>query len=255
MIQNEGVSIESNYEFAADAVHVWMASLDLSEPELNSLCQTLSAEELARGDRFHFDQDKRRFQAAHGILRTLLSSYMRTSPQEIGFTLGVNGKPAVQAKQSMLPVLFNLSHSADSAVFAFSLDRQVGVDLERLRVVPEFKGIMEMQYSRPEILEVLNASPDLQNRGFLRIWTRKEAFLKAAGTGLLVPLKEFDTSEPPRVKGSIPEIQPHSIWEFADLELGTDWLGAIAVEGVLGPIKYHTVTRQWLASRMDSDGY
>jgi 4'-phosphopantetheinyl transferase len=184
-------------ELADGEIHVWRASLSTDETTLRSLELTLAAQEKARAARFIFERDRDRFVAARGILRDLLGRYLLCEPRNIEFSYGPRGKPAISADESRHPLRFNLSHSHGLALIGISREREIGIDLERMR--PEFAGeeIAKRYFSVKEIAELSRLPEELRTEGFFLCWTRKEAYIKAKGDGLHIPLDSFDVSLTP----------------------------------------------------------
>lgn len=193
--------------------HVWRASLDLSAPRLAVLYATLSSDERARAARFHFDRDRNHFIAARGLLRELLGSYVNRAPASLCFAYGQRGKPSLAAPESAasLPIRatqsetppqagelrFNLSHSHGLTLFAFARGTELGVDVEHIRLDFATNEIAERFFSPPE-RAALRALPAAQRaEGFFNCWTRKEAYIKATGDGLSIPLDSFDVTLAP----------------------------------------------------------
>lgn len=168
----------------AGEVHVWGASLELPDAELTRLEPLLSAEERARADRFRRPADRRRFLAAHGMLRTLLGAYLDLDPGAVVLGEGVNGKPFLHSPAGKPSIRFNLTHTASVAAVAFSAEREVGIDLESSERSYRDNAIAE-RYFPPSEAARLRALPEPE-RGlaFLRSWVCKEAFAKARGSGL-----------------------------------------------------------------------
>src|SRR5688572_13058173 len=171
---------------AQKEVHVWRASLDVPAEAPDALRAHLSPDERERAAAFYFEQARNHYAASRGILRALLSRYLQQPANTFAFTYTSYGKP-------LLPIdlKFNVSHSYGLALFAFVLGPEVGVDLERIR--PEFAGqeIAERFFSADEARTLKEVPTDERARAFFRCWTRKEAFIKAHGTGLSFPLREF----------------------------------------------------------------
>ncbi len=184
-------------ELACGEIHVWRASLSSDEPTLRSLESTLACEERVRAARFILERDRDRYIAARGILRDVLSKYLRCPPQSIQFDYGPYGKPALARAASRPTICFNLSHSHGLAVVVIGLEREVGIDVELIR--PEFAGedIARRYFSAKEIAELRGLPAELRTEGFFLCWTRKEAYLKAKGDGLQIPLDSFDVSLSP----------------------------------------------------------
>jgi 4'-phosphopantetheinyl transferase len=178
----------------ANTVHVWCAALGVDGETLKACAAVLSASERSRAERFVLERDKISFIAAHGILRTLLARYLGCAAEAIQFTNGVHGKPAVSYPTLPYVLSFNLSHAHGLAAVAIVRDRQIGVDVEKIR--PEFAGdeIAKRYFSAEEVAELGRLPAELRAEMFFRCWTRKEAYVKALGEGLRFPLDKFSVS-------------------------------------------------------------
>lgn len=151
--------------------------------------------ERARSARLARPSDRNRFVAAHGALRRFLACCLEISPAAVIYEHGVSGKPRLARG---LPSLeFNLSHSGDLAIVAVARDRQVGVDVERLRELPDAMNIAQTHFT-PDERDALGSLPPAERRdAFFRCWTRKEAVIKAVGHGLALALDSFDVDLAP----------------------------------------------------------
>jgi 4'-phosphopantetheinyl transferase len=189
-------------EFPERDVKIWQAHLDAASiSEVEDLRCLLEVKECERAERFRFEQDRARFIVAHGLLRHLLSGVLECSA--VSFKYGLNGKPALVQDHELQ---FNLSHSADWAVFALAWRCRVGIDLESAeslaRNPADLPALAERIFSSAELtrwraLSAQEASP----AAFLRAWTRKEACLKAAGLRLddMASIEtSFDETNAPR---------------------------------------------------------
>lgn len=173
-----GLRLEEN------EVHVWRATLDERPDDVvAALRALLSTDELERARKFYFERDRRRFVVCRGILRTLLGSYLDQSPEKIAFGYGPNDKPAV-ATGATRPLYFNLAHSDDLALYAFTRAGEIGIDVERIRDMPDWQSIAEVSFSPAELARLRRCAETRRREEFFRSWTRQEAILKAAGTGL-----------------------------------------------------------------------
>lgn len=190
----EWLSPRATPELEDNKIHVWRASLSWDQATLRGFESTLADDETARAQRFIFESDRSYFIAAHGFLRNLLGSYLRCPPKAIDFTYGPHGKPLVASRGPQPHVCFNLSHSHGVALVAIARKRQVGIDIELVR--PEFAGeeIAKRYFSPKEIAELSRLPVELRANGFFLCWTRKEAYVKARGDGLHVPLDTFSVS-------------------------------------------------------------
>jgi len=192
----------------------------------------LSADEIARADRFVTGTLRSHFAVGRGLTRVILASYTGVAPAEIAFAYGPQGKPSLAHPESRLR--FNISHSHGVALFAVTIDRDVGVDVERVRPDISFEAIAEDFFS-PEERDVLRAVPGPDKaRAFFDCWTRKEAFIKARGDGLSLPLDQFVVSLELDVTQALLATRwdrsEAERWAVAPLETGPGYRGAIAVE-------------------------
>jgi 4'-phosphopantetheinyl transferase len=176
----------------AGEVHVLCASLELSEPRLRGLARTLSPEELDRAARFHARHDKDRFVARRGLLRELLGQQAQAAPGCLVFSSGPFGKPALTTPAGDRPLHFSVAHSDTMAVFAMSCEGELGVDIERVRELPDLPALISTICSDREQEEWPRVPEDQRLQAFFNIWTRKEAFLKGIGLGLSKPPREIE---------------------------------------------------------------
>jgi 4'-phosphopantetheinyl transferase len=222
-------------------VHVWQAALDQNESQIANYHRTLAADERARAERFHFSADRRRFVVARGALRAILGLYLKRAPECLSFRYSSYGKPELALEEGADQIYFNLSHSNGMALYAVSCGRQVGVDLECLRSNLEVEQIAERFFSRREV-SALHALPAAVRRyAFFLCWTRKEAYIKARGEGLSLPLSQFDVSLTPGDPAALLCTRPDSDealhWSLQDLTPEpSGYAAALAVEGSGGSL-------------------
>jgi 4'-phosphopantetheinyl transferase len=177
---------------AAQDVQLWLFSLDspvLGQARLEAM---LDEHERSRAARFVFDRDRRRFVAAHGMLRALLACHCGASPSELRFGTMDGGKPFLTGPPQASRVHFSLSHSQDFALVGITRLAPLGVDLELVRDVPEWKDIARTNFAPSEVNACLALPPSVQRDAFFATWARKEAFVKAGGEGLAMPLDDFE---------------------------------------------------------------
>jgi 4'-phosphopantetheinyl transferase len=172
-------------------IAIWRVMLDEQSPEsVQQLGALLSADELERARRFHFQRDRRRYEVGRGALRMLIGQYLGQAPQEIAFNYGPNGKPSVDTRvvapegEGSAALNFNVAHSEGRALFAFSRGCDVGVDVEFMRDVPEWERLADSWFSPRDVARLAGTRPELRRAEFFRLWTRTEALLKATGAGL-----------------------------------------------------------------------
>ncbi len=219
-----------------DEVHVWRASLDMAPASIRRALTVLSADERRRADRFRFSVHGDRFVAARAVLRGLLGHYLELPPSGVPLCAGPTGRPVLPSDFRDGGVEFNLTHSGDRTLIAVARDRAVGVDLERLRRGVAHERLADRFFTPSEAEALRDVPPAVRPIAFFACWTRKEAFLKATGTGLQhgLPhaLREFAVTvspfEPPEIR-QFPGGTRR--WSLTDLDVGAGYAAALAVEG------------------------
>jgi 4'-phosphopantetheinyl transferase len=216
------------------AIHIWRASLDLPSRDVRRLEEKLSVDERIKAERFRFDWDKNRYIVSFGILKQILSLYIGVDPASVRISYGTRGKPRLKDAYGEDNIHFNLSHSEGLAIYIFARDHEVGVDIERIRDIPEMDNIVDDFFSPREKISFKALSRSKKRKAFFRLWTRKEAYIKAIGEGMYLPLDSFDISliprelaSPLRLEGG-PKIA--SRWLIQDLEPTPGFAGAFAIE-------------------------
>ena len=234
----------SSLTLSADEVHVWHPDLD--QHAAADLRLLLSDDEIARADRFHFAKDRDHYIVARGLLRNLLASYLSIQATELRFVYAEKGKPSLDASQSGT-INFNLAHSKTRAIYAFSLGRQIGVDLEYIREDLEGDRIAERFFSARDISELKTVPAELRKQAFFNCWTRKEAYIKARGEGLSMPLDEFDVSLLPGAEAAL--LRNHKApeevrrWTMQSIKVPVGYVAALVVEGNDWALKSFAVER------------
>ena len=175
-----------------DRVHLWRANLDLSSTVVEQLASFLSKDEVARANKFRFPRHKRRFTVARGILRHLLGNYLQISPVAVNFNYGDRGKPSLAIPFSNSSLQFNISHSHEYALYGFTYDYPLGVDLEYLRSMEDVAKIAQRFFSAQESQSIASLNGTEQHKAFFQLWTAKEAYLKATGIGLTGSLADVN---------------------------------------------------------------
>ncbi len=215
---------------APGAVHVWTADLDRDSPDAATLAGILDPEESARARRFYFEHDRRHFAAARGILRLLLGRYLEVPPGGVCFDYGPRGKPFVSAPATA--VRFNLSHSHGRAMFVFARAREVGIDLEAgARLKDDWPGLARRVFSAREQAELAALPAAGRRAAFLDGWTRKEAYLKATGLGIVDGLQTIEVTLGPARPCALLAGPAGTSWSLHDLRTDPEFAAAIAVEG------------------------
>jgi len=211
-------------------VDVWRISLDLPPASVKSLESNLSADEAQRAERFRFPAGRERYIIAHGCLREILSRYLCCEPSQLDFSTNDYGRPILNSHK----LEFNLSHSGNFALIAIAQERKVGVDVERVRPELELESIARRFFSPNENSELMTLPPEQRELAFFNGWTRKEAYIKAQGLGLSLPLDSFDVSltpnEPAILRATRPDARVAFHWTLLSLDVDPNYAGAVAVE-------------------------
>jgi len=166
----------------AGEIHVWKASLDAtsSTDDLGSL----SPDEVERAARYRFARDRGRFVAGRTLLRTIVAGYLGRRPADLVFEYDKHGKPRLIQRADETPLHFNVTHSDSIALYAVAKDGEVGIDMERVREIPEWKSIAGGCFTAHECARLRRLSVERRQKEFFHAWTCEEAFLKASGQGL-----------------------------------------------------------------------
>lgn len=218
-----------------EEVHVWRAALNRNSSCIQNLQQTLAPDEQRRAERFHFRKDREHFIVARGLLRIILSRYLDVEPKQLRFCYSPYGKPAL-AKESGGDVLrFNLSHSHEIALYALTLQRDLGVDLEQIRTDWASEQIAAQFFAPSEVAQLRALPANLWHEAFFHCWTRKEAYIKARGEGLSLPLDKFEVSLAPGESAALlstkSDPEEASRWSMKELRVGPDYAAALVVRG------------------------
>jgi 4'-phosphopantetheinyl transferase len=216
-------------------VHVWRGSLPQPQEDVASLSKMLTEDERQRAQRFIFERDRLRFISARGILRMLLGRYLRQDPNHLRFSYSEYGKPEL-AHPAKTDIRFNVSHSHELVLYAFSRSREIGVDVEHVKEGRATRDIAERFFSEREIAMLRSLPAADQTKAFFDCWTRKEAYIKGRGEGLSFPLKQFDVSLLPGTPAVLlacrDEANPRAqMWALREIAAGADYAAALAVEG------------------------
>jgi 4'-phosphopantetheinyl transferase len=211
-------------------VHVWCV-------DTTAECDAavLSQEEREVAARFVFEKDRNRYVSSHAHLRKILSRYVGTTAEALEFGKENLGKPFLA--RPVRAASFNLSHSGHLALVAVSSGPEVGVDVEMIRDEADLSGVARGFFSARENGWLKSLEPGEQLRGFYRLWTLKEACLKAAGTGLTLAPDRFEltiagegiglTSTEPALAGP---------WDIRELTTEAGYCAAVAVRGSIGEL-------------------
>jgi 4'-phosphopantetheinyl transferase len=220
---------------AENEIHIWSVNLELPELQTKKLQLYLSTDELQRAQRFYFEKDQNHFIVARGMLRKILSFYINRQPYEFSFEYNKFGKPFLLYGFRGDKFRFNLSHSQGLALYAITLNHEIGIDIEYIREDFSDLEIADRFFSPDEVAVLHSLSPENQKEAFFLCWTRKEAFIKAKGKGLSIPLDQFDVSlapgQPAELLRTKYDRKDVSHWSLFNLTVKPGFAAALAVEG------------------------
>ena len=238
-----------------NAIHVWQMSLDIEPLPCQILIQLLSAEETERANAFRSAADRRRFIVARATLRLLLGTYLDRNPASLEFIYGAYGKPALKMLPNTTGLFFNLSHTADLAVYAVAATAPVGIDVEHITADFAMEEIAAVFLAQTEVAGLAKLPVDKRHTRLFQIWTRKEAYCKVRGYGLSQDLQEIDASDDTMASQEINPIvssDASSTWfsirvggvparevRLHDLDLGADYAAAVAIKSEITPVIVH----------------
>jgi 4'-phosphopantetheinyl transferase len=216
-------------------VHLWCASLEPAESEVAPLRDVLSEDECRRAADFLSGPLRNRFIVGRARLRLILARYLAVAPRAIRFQYCDLGKPVLAAPWNGGGLSFNLAHSRALAVYAVAADRDVGVDIEGIRPLTNMTRLIERWFAPEEIEQWRQLPLELRTLGFFSGWTRKEAWLKAVGSGLSFPLDQIVVSLTPEGPARIVSIRGDAraadAWWMDGNSPAPGYVAAVAVRG------------------------
>jgi 4'-phosphopantetheinyl transferase len=217
-------------------VEIHVASFDAPTESPGDLADLLDEGERVRAARFSFDEPRMRFIVSRGLLRRVLEGAGAGSAASLRFETGPHGKPRLLGENALR---FNVSHSADLWACAVSRGPEVGLDIEQRHPGRDFHRLAPRFFSASEAAQVMDVEGDERVRTFYRCWTRKEAWLKARGFGITIPLDSFevtvDADGPPRLLRSLTEPDAPQHWSLHAVDVGPDHEGCLAVATSAAP--------------------
>jgi 4'-phosphopantetheinyl transferase len=237
--------VPKDYAISDDEVHVWLARVGLPAKHILMLADILSPEERQKAERFHFQVDRERHVVGRALVRITMGRLLDRRPDNFRFRYNKFGKPCLADDANERGLQFNVSHSGELILVALAANRRIGVDVERIREDLRIEGIAGRFFSSREQADLAALPADLRHDAFFRCWSQKEAFIKARGEGLSLPLDSFDVTlrptEPPALLETRPDPVEASRWVIRGLDVGPGHTAALAVEGT----GWRLETMQW----------
>jgi 4'-phosphopantetheinyl transferase len=234
-ITNSNIQIDAPLALPEDEVQLWRVDLEAIRADESRWLRVLSSDESTRASRFHFERDRQRFIASRALLRTILAGYLATDPSGVSFSYSKKEKPSLGPAHAGSGVMFNVSHSHGVALFAFTRGREIGVDVEQVRSDFELEAIARRFFSTHEQNQLNDLPAAERVDAFFRCWTRKEAYIKATGDGLSLPLRQFDVSlaagETNALLATRPDAAEAARWHLREAPGGQGYIAALCVRG------------------------
>ena len=228
-----------NIEIEDNQVHVWQVRIDTSSFYPKDISITLSEDELERSGKFKFQKDREHFILRHYQLRLILSKYCDCHPHEMKFRYNSFKKPFIFSPKCK-GIKFNISYSHDFMVVGLNKEKDIGIDIEKVHEIHDLETVAVNNFSSQE-LKILNDTLDKTNT-FFKIWTRKEAFIKATGKGMYYPLKSFCVNINSSGSYEHPVIFKHPIksklWRIAELNTSDGYIASLAIKSNKFQISY-----------------
>ena len=223
-------SLPENIKLNKNIVHVYYTDLTKAYNCLQRFYKMLSDDEKDRAGKYHFEKDRNNYLVSRGLLRLILSKYLSIKAQEIIFEYNKYGKPYLKNNN----LSFNIAHSSSTFIMTVTKEYDIGIDIEFMRDDLEIINMANNFFSEYEIKELLSLDQTNRLEGFYNCWTRKEAFIKAVGKGLSIPLDSFDVELDPEKLVKILDIRfnsyPIEEWQIIDLSLIPNFKCAVAVK-------------------------
>ncbi len=231
----EGKDLHTSYA----PIEVVVTRLAAAPEAVRASAALLSDTERQRARRYAFDRDARRFIVARARLRELLAVRLGVPAESVEFEYGAHGKPALSRRFADSDLSFNVSHCDDVAAYVFSRSHAIGIDVEAVRVISDADDIAARYFSRRENAMYRTLNPGDRPLGFFNCWTRKEAFVKALGDGLSVPLDRFDVTLAPGEPAKVLRVEStpgdDSGWWLDSLCPAAGYVAAIASRAAKAP--------------------
>ena len=214
-------------------IDVWRSRMDLPESEIRKFHETLSQQEQERAEKFTFPDKFEEYVVTRGLLRTALSHVLEQSPDAFSFEYTTEKKPYLAKKFDGQCVSFNVSHSNGQSLVAISLDRNIGIDIEKIRNDVEHEKLAKRFFSLAEY-EALKQYEGDTAQAFFAAWTRKEAFVKAVGKGIAFGLNEFDVNidpnEAPQMLTTRWNPDEVSKWYMSSIPTEADYIATVVAD-------------------------
>jgi 4'-phosphopantetheinyl transferase len=232
--------MQDHFALTDREIHLWALSSGSSRSTAARFHEMLSQDELQRASRFTTDELQRSFIIARGTLRTLLGRYVGIEPRNVQLLYGPHGKPSVATCNR---ISFNTSHSGGMVLYGITRGCEIGIDIELVRPLPNMNEIAQQFFCSEEISEFMSLPALNRELGFYRFWTRKEAYVKAVGRGLSLPLNSFRVTLAPARDARLlhqhrnTDIGALKPWTLGDIELSGPYVASLVYQDCERPLR------------------
>jgi 4'-phosphopantetheinyl transferase len=224
-------------------IHVWTARLADHHHATSDLLRILDQEELARAAQFSFERDRSRFIQTHAIVRQILANYCDTDAATLTFSRNGYGKPNLVLRANCPRLQFSFSHSGSCCLLAVRLDHPIGVDVEKIRDLPQAIEIAQSYFAPAESKALASLRGAAQRDAFFVLWTHKEAAVKGLGIGLAANLRrlefDFGPADGPRLVSWDGDCSVAQTWSTFRIDPAAGYVAAVASTKPIGSLTLH----------------
>ena len=237
-----------------NTIHLWILPT-VSTHECEGLLATLSKKEENAYRAFLLEKHKQQYLTSHFLMRGILARYLSVKPQDVEFEYNDYGKPSVRGDKKLNCLEFNLSHTEGLSILGVTQNHSLGIDLEKIDLWREGLDQMVESYFAGDEIDVYNTLPASEKAPyFYRLWTIKEAFMKAQGKGLSLGLDKisitFDSDNSPKISFNGNSLDSWTIRSFSPQP---GYIGAIASPGRIHSIEVFEADFQDFLKDMDME--
>lgn len=229
-------------EFSTEYIDIWLIDLAEEDKDIFNHQRYLTKDELARAGKYLSGKKSREFIITRSALRNIIGYVLKTNPRQIEFAYTSSGMPLLDSAWSHTNITFNVSHSHDLAIIAVSIENIIGIDIEKIREDIDYKKLAKRFFSEYEHQQIMEFEDTLRLNAFFATWTRKEALVKATGTGIAYGLNKFDVSvdpdKPAELVDSRWQDECQSNWSLLNIETLPEYKACLAVAGEMPNIRY-----------------
>ena len=218
-------------DLSSDIIHVWIADIQKAMAQAEYFLSILSEDEKKKATDYKFEKDKNRYLISRGLLRELVSGYTGDLPENVEFSYSQTGKPFLSEYKNCT-LKFNLSHSGNFAIYAFALGKEIGIDIEYIRNLENLNNLAKTALSDLELKDFTASPEEKMLDVFFRYWIHKEAYLKAAGTGITDSIKSIEFIHGNGGKLNLAEKECSDLnlnWNFHEIIPGKNYKAVLAV--------------------------